>query len=191
MFHDLDATLAELLKRELPASLSSQVSVSFATPDGKFPPASVTLPTVNLFLYEVQENRDLRSREPVLERQPNGRVLAAPAPVRVDCRYQVTAWPSVQAPQPYQDEHRLLGEAMRVLLRYRELPTEVLRGSLTSQALPVRAVTLQDNQQPPRGEVWQALGGKPKASFYYAVTVCVDLQSPEDAGPVAQRALVG
>ena len=49
--------------------------ISFATPDDQFPPASVTLPTVNLFLYDAQENRDLRDREPVLERQPSGRMI--------------------------------------------------------------------------------------------------------------------
>ena len=34
MIHDLDKTLEELLKRELPPELVSQVTISFATPDG-------------------------------------------------------------------------------------------------------------------------------------------------------------
>ena len=61
MLDDLDMTLEQLLKKELPAAIVSQVTITFDTPDGKFPPQSVTLPAVDLFLYDVRENRELRS----------------------------------------------------------------------------------------------------------------------------------
>lgn len=185
MFQDLDTTLAELLKRELPRSLVDQVSISFATPDGQFPPSTVPLPAINLFLYEIQENRDYRGVSPMEERQLDGRVLRTPAPFRVDCHYLVTAWPKTGVPQPEQDEHRLLGEVMRVLLRYRQLPNEVLRGSLTSQPMPLRAAVLQAAAQQTRGDFWQALGGKPKAAFNYTITMAIQAQDPEDVGQVA------
>jgi hypothetical protein len=185
MFHDLDSTLAELLARELPPRLVEQVGISFATPDGQFPPASVTLPAINLFLYEIQENRELRGAGDVYERQVDGRVLRAKPPVRIDCHYLITAWPKSGVQQPEQDEHRLLGEVMRVLLRYRELPREVLRGSLVDQPAPVRAYVLMPSQQQTRGDFWQALGGKPKAAFNYTVTIAFDVEAPEDVGAAA------
>jgi hypothetical protein len=119
MFNDLDNTLEELLKRELPPSLVEQISITFATPDGNFPPTSVTLPAIDLFLYEIAENHDLRSFEPAVERRNDGHAERVPAPVRVDCHYLVTAWGKSGALQPEQDEHRMLGEVMRVLLRHR------------------------------------------------------------------------
>ncbi len=61
MINDLDETLRELLERSLPATLAQQVGISFATPDDQFPPSSVTVPAIGLFLYDVRENRDLRS----------------------------------------------------------------------------------------------------------------------------------
>lgn len=185
MFQDLDSTLAELLKRGLPPALANQVSISFDTPDAQFPPSTLALPTLNLFLYDIQENRELRSTEPRVERQVSGRVLSLPAPVRVDCRYLVTAWAKPGVPQPYQDEHRILGEALRVLLRYREIPAEALRGDLAAQIFPLRAVVLQDSAQQSRGDIWQALGGKPRASFYYAVTLGVEVREAEDIGAAA------
>jgi hypothetical protein len=185
MFHDLDSTLAELLRRGLPPKLVEQVSISFATPDAQFPPAAVTLPAINLFLYEIQENRELRGAGDVFERQVDGRVLRAAAPVRVDCNYLVTAWPKAGVQQPEQDEHRLLGEVLRVLLRHREIPREALRGSLEGQPLPVRATVLLPTQQQARSEFWQALGGRPKAAFNYTVTIAFDVDAPEDVGAAA------
>lgn len=189
MFHDLDSTLAELLKRELPPAIVDQVSVTFATPDGQFPPVSVALPTINLFLYEIQENRELRSHESWVERQPDGRATRTPAPVRVDCHYLVTAW--AKSEQPERDEHRLLGDVMRVLLRYRELPAQVLCGSLKEQSTPLRAAVMQTSQQQTRGDFWQALGGRPRAAFNYTVTVGIDVHEPEDLGPVVVEARTG
>jgi hypothetical protein len=185
MFHDLDSTLTELLTRELPPKLVEQVSISFATPDGQFPPAAVKLPAINLFLYEIQENRELRGAGDLVERQVDGRVLRATAPVRIDCHYLVTAWPKSGVQQPEQDEHRLLGDVMRALLRHKELPREALRGALKDQPLPVRAFLLLSSQQQTRGDFWQALGGKPKAAFNYTVTIAFDVDAPEDIGAAA------
>ena len=69
MIDDLDKTIATLLRRELPPSLAQQVQISFATPDDQFPPQSVTLPAIDLFLYDVRENLELRSNEVYVERQ--------------------------------------------------------------------------------------------------------------------------
>src|SRR5215207_10417855 len=128
MIDDLDRTLEALLKRELPPGLVEQVAVTFATPNDQFPPASVALPAVDLFLYDVRENRELRRVEPRVERQ-NGVVVQTPPPVRIDCSYLVTAWVADGSSSAL-DEHRLLGEVMRVLMRHPTLPDAILQGTL-------------------------------------------------------------
>ena len=72
MIQDLDKTLEELLKRELPKAIVGQVALSFAAPDDQFPPPAVKLPAIDLFLYDVRENRDLRSNEWLVERRSDG-----------------------------------------------------------------------------------------------------------------------
>lgn len=186
MFDDLDSSMAELLRRELPPELIEQVSISFSTPDNQFPPTWVTLPTINLFLYEIQENRELRTREPRLERQVDGSVTRIAAPLRCDCHYLVTAWAKAGAQRPEQDEHRILGEALRVLYRHKEIPPEALQGNLKSQPYPLRAAVLQPGTGQSRADFWQALGGKPRAAFNYTVTLGIDTVVPEMAGRVVR-----
>ncbi|HEU4349797.1 MAG TPA: DUF4255 domain-containing protein [Actinoplanes sp.] len=180
MFHDLDDTLAALLERELTLA---NVAVSFAAPDDQFPPSHVTLPAIAFFLYDARENMELRSTQWELEPAAGGVLTRRPPPVRVDCSYLVTAWPSSSAPDPARDEHRLLGEVLKVLLRHRTLPADYLRGELAGQDPPVRAGILAQNQLHSLGEFWQAMGGKPKAALHYAVTISVDVHGPAEAGP--------
>ena len=189
MIDDLDRTLEELLRRELPPSIVSQVTISFATPDDQFPPTSVTLPAIDLFLYDVRENRDLRTNEWVVERRSDGTVSKRRPPVRVECSYLVTAWASDSSTTPARDEHRLLGEVMMVLLRHPTIPAEVLQGGLKGQEPPLPAITLQPGRRQSLGEFWQALGGKPKAALNYTVTFGADVHRPIEAGVVTEKVL--
>jgi hypothetical protein len=189
MINDLDSTLETLLRRELP-TLAGQVAISFAAPDDNFPPSSVTLPAIDLFLYDVRENRELRSNEWIIERQNGNSARRHSPPVRVDCSYLITAWPSDASPNPSKDEHMLLGEVMMVLLRYPIIPGEVLQGSLEGQEPPLPAVSLQPGRLQSLGEFWQALGGKPKAALNYTVTIAVDQSQPEDLGRTVDKIIV-
>jgi len=187
MLDDLDQTLRALLKKELPPELISPqsgtpVTFSFIAPDAQFPPSAVTLPVVDLFLYDVRENRELRSNERPVQRQDNGPATYQRWPVRVDCSYLITAWPGDATSA--QDEHRLLGEVMQALLRYTLLPADVLQGSLQEQEPPPRAMSLQPGHLQSVGEFWQALGGKPRAALHYTVTISVDALQPDEAVPV-------
>ena len=101
----------------------------------------------------------------------------------MDCSYLITAWPSLSAQNPAQDEHRLLGEVMQVLLRHPTLPAEVLQGSLQGQEPPLPASLLQPGLLQSVGEFWQAMGGKPKAALHLTVTIGVAVAPPVEAGP--------
>ncbi len=187
MFQDLDATLAALVEAELPLP---GITVSFATPDDQFPPSGVTLPALAFFLYDVRENHELRTNQWENTRRPSGIITRKRAPARVLCSYLITAWPNESAPNPAQDEHRLLGETMKALLRHREIPERYLRGELTDlRPLPPARVTAESQLQG-IGEFWQAMGGRPKAILHYSVTLSVDVYESTEVGPEVTETVV-
>ena len=173
MINDLDSTLRTLLEREVPRSPTATVVISFDPPDDQFPPPRVTPPAIDLFLYDVRENHDLRSNEWSVNRDSSGVARRNLPLVRIDCSYLITAWPSTGTNTPATDEHFLLGEVMMVLLRFPTLPREVLQGQLLNQELPLPTAVLQPGHLQSLGEFWQALGGKPKAALNYMVTIAI------------------
>ena len=172
MINDLDTTLKTLLVREIPQVHADTVAISFDPPNDQFPSGGVTLPAIDLFLYDVRENHDLRSNEGTTRRESSGTAQRWMPPVRIDCSYLITAWP--KGTQNVEDEHYLLGQVMTVLLRYSELPQEMLHGELKkNQELPLPTAVLQPGHLQSLGEFWQALGGKPKVALNYTVTIAV------------------
>jgi hypothetical protein len=101
MIHDLDETLKELLVQKVPLD-SAVVDIKFETPTKEWVMA-VSKPTVNLFLYDLRENHELRSNEHYLSRN-GARGIETRAPARIDLTYLITAWTS-----DVSDEHKLLG----------------------------------------------------------------------------------
>lgn len=185
MLDELDRAIEALLKREMPSIGRDKVEVSFAAPDGHF---SVKLPAVDLFLYDLRENLELRSNDETIEYVDEGRQARVKGPaVRIDASYLITAWPGGQQADSTNDEHRLLGAVMLTLLRFRKLPREVLGPRLASVDLPLPVAILQPGRLQSVGEFWQALGGKPKAALNYTVTFAVDAASSEPEWLVTDR----
>jgi hypothetical protein len=85
----------------------------------------------------------------------------------------ITAWAG-----DIRDEHTLLGEVMRALLRYTSLPVEILPVPLREQEMPLPTTVLQPSYLQSVGEFWQALDGKPKAALNYKVTIAVQPFAP-------------
>ncbi len=186
MINDLDQTLKALLEHDLSPGLVSPDNISFAAPDDTFS-TSVGHPAIDLFLYDLRENRERRDCEWRIERSA-ARVLKHPPPVQVDCSYLITAW--VGENDDPTDEHRLLGEVMRVLLGHRTLPDHMLQGRLCDQEAPLRAWVTRADHMWSGGEFWRAIGGRPRAAFHYTVTLGVDVGKPVDLGPPVTRARV-
>lgn len=182
MIDDLDASLEALVRRELP-TLVSPVSITFASPDDDFPPSTVALPAVDLFLYDVRENRELRAADWSVERDTNGNFTRQRPATRVDCSYLITAWTGSTGPNPSRDEHRLLSEVMHALLRFPSLPPEVLVGTLQTQDVALPTSSLQPGRLQSVAEFWQALGGRAKAVLHYTVTIGVRPTPAEPYGP--------
>ena len=190
MIDDLDRAVEELLRRELSPGLIQQVGISFAAPDSEFPPSSVTLPAVDLFLYDVRENLELRNTGWAIERRDDGTSVRRRNPVRVDCSYLITAWASEGSTTRAFDEHRLLSEVMKVLLNHPTIPEVLLQGMLKGQEPPLPSSTLQPGRLQSVSEFWQALGGKPKAALNYTVTIGVfPDRSEETERPVTDKSI--
>jgi hypothetical protein len=185
VIRDLDDTLRELLEQQAPpGSELAGADISFDIPDGDWRGALTAL-TVNCYLYDIRENRDLRTTEPIRQRDPvTQRSTWRAAPVRIDCAYCITAW-SPAADESVLDEHRLLSQVLMVLLRNRTVPPGVLQGSLTSQMPPYPTVVASTDGMKNLPEFWGALDQQLKPSLSYVVTLAAMLDpEPADAALV-------
>lgn len=189
MLRDLDLTLMKLFREKVPLPASGY-DISFDRPDEKWAGGiSTQKQTVNLYLYDIHENRELRSNEPVLLRWPDGTSTITQPPVRINCVYLVTAW-SPATVDTALEEHHLLSRLLSTALRYPTVPVDIIEGILTGQELPLPVIAAHPDGPKNFGEFWTAVGNKMKPSFSLAVTVgfgLVDLP----AGPaVTTRAAV-
>jgi hypothetical protein len=176
MIQDIDETLKELLVRNVPLNPAS-VDISFEMPTKDWV-TRIQKPTVNLFLYDLRENHDLRGNERMLERRGAVANEQRP-PVRVDLTYLITVWTTDVA-----DEHQLLGNLLGTLLGLPVLPEDVLKGAMQSQPFPLRAWIAQPERTPNSWDFWSSLDGRLKAGISYVVTAAWQ------AHPAVERRLV-
>jgi hypothetical protein len=179
MIQDLDDTLKELLLQKVPIDIT-KVNITFEMPDRTWA-TGVAKPTINLFLYDLRENHELRSNERYLSR--NGAVgTETRAPARIDLTYLITVWTS-----DVTDEHKLLGALLNTLLRYPILPSDVLKGVMGTQSFPLHAWIAQPEKTPNVWDFWGAIDGRLKASISYMVTVAIEPFPPEEVGLVTEK----
>jgi hypothetical protein len=75
---------------------------------------------LNIYMYEVRENRDMRRAPWDVIEQPDRTYIESHAPVYFDCHYLLSAWSpeeDSEATSPVLTEHQMLAETLRVLLR--------------------------------------------------------------------------
>jgi hypothetical protein len=187
MLHELDNTITELLKSRLSPDLAGKLSISFATPGAGFPPPSLKLPAVSLYLYSAIPNYSLRENAPTIRRSANGTAQRVPPPIYVDCTYLVSLWIDAGSKDASLDEHSMYGDVLRALLVSPFIPQETLQGSLQkSQVGPVTTRVSQADFQA-SGNVWQALGTQNKLSFSYTVTLSMPVFAAEPVTLVTEK----
>ncbi len=168
MISALDETIKQLLIKNGRLD-PAEVDISFDMPDREWS-ASVSKPTVNIYLYDVRENVDLRNYEWSVAHN-NGTATKTKAPRRVDLSYLITVWANDTA-----DQHRLLGHLLAVLFKYPELPEELLQGVLKGVGWPIRTFVAQpDGAMRNTADFWSALDNNLKPSINLVVTIPVDL----------------
>lgn len=178
MLHDVDTTLKELLVQKMPLDLSA-VDISFEMPNREWS-SRIARPTLNLFLYDVRENHELRSNQHTLVRDGASGTQRR-APVRMDLTYLISAWAT-----DISDEHQLLGRVLTTLLRFPLLPDEVLKGSLLTQPLPVQAWIAQPERAPNPWDFWGNMENRMKAGLNFVLTTSVEPHQTQNVQLVSQ-----
>lgn len=167
MISDLDETIRQLLMKKGHLD-PSEVDISFDMPDREWS-ASISKPTVNVYLYDIHENRELRDNDWTVTSQ-NGVATRRKNPVRVDISYLITAWTNDTA-----DQHRLLGHLLSTLFHHKEFPEDVLAGNLVGMDWPIRTQTAQaDGVLRNTSDFWSALDNQLKPSINFVVTLPID-----------------
>jgi Pvc16 N-terminal domain/Carboxypeptidase regulatory-like domain len=185
MIRDLSETLRRLLTQPaLPPELAT-AQIEFDHPTERFNPPQTT---VDLFLYDIRENVELRSNEPLIEHR-NGQAVLHRPPLRVACSYLVTAWP-VGGEEVVLQEHRLLSQVLQVLSQYPTIPEPFLQGSLVGQEPPLPMVTALVDPQKNLSEFWTALGNRLRPSLTVIVTIGMPVFA-DVTGPLVTTQITG
>lgn len=171
MIHDLDQTLKKLLQQK-GALNSDEVDIRFEMPNREWA-TKVARPTVNLYLFDLRENRELRLNEWSWQPQPPDRKTRSRPPVRVDVTYLITAWAT-----EVEDEHRLLSRVLATVLQHPELPPETFEGGLRAQRFPIRLQAAQpDGVLKSPADFWGAMDNQLKGGITLTATLTLDMEA--------------
>lgn len=139
-------------------------------------------PTINLFLFDVRENTTLRQTN-FPSARANGHAERRMPPRRVDLHYIVSALST-----EIDDEHELLWRVMVTLMKYPELPRELLPFGLRDVEPPIVARVWPSEEAKSLSDIWSALGAPPRPAITYALTAPVDLDVATTSPLVLTRA---
>jgi hypothetical protein len=186
----LDQSLERLLREKVPLPAGS--TVAFDPPTQEWADGRDRL-TVNLYLYDVRENHELRSPVWTTETLPDGTLTKVRPVARIDLFYLVTAW-SGATPRDVLEAHRVLGNVLRTLLRFPTLPPELLQGELVGQEPPLPTLVAQPDGPPNPADLWSALGNRLNPALTLVVTISMRpsayLDVPTRLVPAASRSLL-
>jgi hypothetical protein len=171
MFQDLDSTLKAVIQDPLAPVQLRNANVTFTTPDKNFAPQAAT---INLFLYDVRENRELRDPVPIVEKQGDQFVRRMP-PLRVECCYMITAWSTQINEAKVVEEHLLLSLTLAWLGRFATLPENRLQGSMVTQPFRIPVDVAQGDPQKQPHDLWYSLGVSPRAVVNLRSTIALDV----------------
>lgn len=170
MISDLDETIKQLLVKK-GALDPAEVVISFDAPDREWS-ASISKPTINIYLYDIRENHQLRVTDWTVDKDPNGFASRRKNPSQFDLAYLITVWTN-----DITDEHRLLWQVLHTLSRYAVLPEELLPAQLAKRKQAIKTTTAQpDGLFKNPADFWGALDNQLKPSINYVVTLPLDLE---------------
>lgn len=168
MIRALDETIKNLILEKGCFSLND-VDIRFDQPTHDWA-AGLTKPAINCYLYDMRENRDLRNREWIVERQTDGQTRKKIAPLRVDLTYLITAWTN-----EIEDEHSILWRLLVALASVQVLPADILKGELIEQPYPLITLTAQVSEAMQNlSDLWNVMENELKPAINYTVTLAVD-----------------
>jgi hypothetical protein len=144
---------------------------------------SLTRPTIDVFLRDVQENTELRRVDYQMTRNNTRARLELP-PRRIELHYMISAITT-----ELEDEHRLLWRTMTTLMRYPNFPAETLPEALRDVEPPLSGRALQPEDGSRALDLWSALGAPPRPTLSYVLTAPLFLDRSIDAPLVLTRSV--
>lgn len=186
MLSDINQMLRDLMYAK--ARLEpAEVDIQFDAPTKEWV-NSRTKPTVSFFLYDLEENTELRQSalETMQVRGANGGSIAVkrPPPRRFNLHYMVSAISTV-----VEDEHHLLWRVMSALLRNPTIPEEFISEAVKRLEIPLHGRVSQPDDGPRPIDLWSSLETAPRPALLYVLTVPVDLEMEFTAPLVLTRTL--
>lgn len=187
MIDKLDEALETLFLTSGVGDLDT-MKYSFEIPTSSWSDQIGTDPTINCYLYKIEENLTLRTNN--WQHVPEGpAVRPAPPPVRINCCYIVTAWCADQSiGEQTKREHEYLSQIIQVVTAYPTIPNDLVPEPMRviEQGLP--SVALMPDAVKEVGEFWSALDNKLKPFVPLVVTLPVIPQRPREViGRVSER----
>lgn len=179
MLADLRTTLQNLLHQRGRIS-EDEVDVRFEMPTRQWV-ESLTKPTINMYLFDVQENTELRTTTVQQTRSARMAEFRMP-PRRFDLRFMVSMLTTI-----VEDEHLLLWRTLQTLMKYAQLPDDLLSDTLREARPAVIGQVSKTDDGPNLLDVWSALELPPRPSLLYVVTVPLELDIAYEAPLVLTR----
>ena len=134
-------------------------------------------PTINLFLFAVQENMDLRQSDFQATRNSgNGRLERRLLLRRFDLRYMVSILTTNS-----EDEYLLLWRVLATLVQHPQFPEELLSEALRLLDTPLTTQVSQHDFEERMASAWSALGVPPRPALSYVVTVPLNISQAIEA----------
>lgn len=179
MLSHLDRTIENLLRQKVPLP-EAEYDISFDIPTKEWAKKiSSEHPTINIYLYDIRENRELRSNEWEVKLNPDGTVTKKRPPARLDAFYMITAWSPAQT-DAVVEEHHILSQILAVLFKYDFLPEDVLAGDLANiEPIPKLSITVacpDAFKEQGVGQFWSAVDQYWKPFIHLIITIPIDLQ---------------
>ncbi len=137
---------------------------------------------LDIYLYEVRENRDLRRAPWDVIELADGTAVSSQPPSYVDVHYLISSWSRIaddnEAVSPIPDEHALLAEALRILFRTPEvIPADigVVGGGVVFQAAPIYLTVAPPEMPRVLNDFWSTMKLPWRPAIQLIATAPVDL----------------
>jgi hypothetical protein len=172
-----DTTIIDLnqqIENAIKAYVPEGIELDFNIPSADVTP---TTPTVNIFLYSLQEDLALRSTVPRHYSSSSG-ILDAPS-INIRCDYLITYWDtnqSINVSAANSQSMLVMNCVLNALINTREISG--MPGAYTRVISPSELHGLSI--------FWQALGNKPRLCLNYSATVPVKLTSLNEQFPAVE-----
>jgi Pvc16 N-terminal domain len=160
-----------------------EVDVRFEAPTRQWA-SSLFRPTISLFLYDVQENLELRHTAFNTWREGNTGFSKA-EPRLYDFRFLVSAFAT-----EIEDEHAIFWRVLHTLLRFSEFPSSVFPEGWEGPTSGIFCRIDQHSEGSSKlTDIWSGLEVHPRPALSWVVTLPVDTESVFDAPLVFTRNL--